>query len=191
MISMKKWMELVNYRITEGADYCWSCFGHNAYTLDAWDGDNDNGWSLCITFDTKTQEVYQVEVHDYKRSNGYRYTNPDYRNAHNDEAKARNAVHYDDFDEYKITDLEVEDDWESKAFSIVNYADYDTGILVPLDFTDEELLPLFKAAHEANMSFNDYVCMALRNMIDRMKERGDLPKDFDKKCGNACKDCEC
>lgn len=178
MISMKKWMELVNFRITEGSDYCWSCFGNNAYTLDAWDGDNANGWSACITFDSKTQAVYQVEVHDYKRSNAYRLTNPDFRKAHEAEEKSRGT--YDIYEDYKITDLEVEDDWESKAFSIVNYADYDTGILVPLDFTDEELLPLFKAAHEANMSFNDYVCLALRTMLDRMKESGELPEGFDK-----------
>jgi hypothetical protein len=191
MINMKQWMELVGYRITEGSAYCWQCFGPNAYTLDAWDGDNEEGYSLCIVFDTKTQEVYQVEVHDYKRKNAYRFTNPEYRDAHTKEERVRGAV---DFDDYKITDLEVEDDWESKAFSIVNYADYDTGILVPLDFTDEELLPLFKAAHEANMSFNDYVCMALRNMIDRMKETGELPKDFgkNKSCDTkCCGDCEC
>ena len=198
MINMKQWMELVNYRITEGSDYCWSCFGDNAYTLDAWDGDNANGWSVSIVFDTRTRgvdnaEIYQVEVHDYKRSNAYRFTNPDYRKAHDDEAKARGAVKYDEFEDYTITDLEVEDDWESKAFSIVNYADYDTGILVPLDFTDEELLPIFKAAHEADMTFNDYVCMALRKQIDALVADGTLQPgwDDDKKCANGCKDCEC
>jgi hypothetical protein len=189
MISIKQWMELANFRITEGSEYCWQCFGPNAYTLDAWDGDNEEGYSLCITFDTKTQEVYQVEVHDYKRENAYRFTNPDYRKAYEVEEKARGLD--DIYEDYKITELEVQDDWESKASSIVIYADYDTGILVPLDFTDEELLPIFKAAHEANLSFNDYVCLALRTMVDRLKETGELPKDFDKKCGNVCKDCEC
>ena len=186
MISMKKWMELVNYRITEGADYCWDCFGYNAYTLDAWDGDNDNGWSLCITFDTKTQEVYQVEAHDYKNRRAYRLTNPDFREAYNKEAEG-----CPDCYEYDVHDLEVDDDWETKAFSIVNYADYDTGILVPLDFTDEELLPIFKSAHEANMTFNDYVCMALRNYLDHLKATGQVPADLGKKCGNDCKGCEC
>jgi hypothetical protein len=182
MISIKQWMELANFRITEGSDYCWSCFGPNAYSLDAWDGDNENGWSLCIVFDNKTQAVYQVEAHDYKRENAYRYTNPDFREAYDAETKARNAMHYDEFEDYKITDLEVQDDWESKAFSICNYADYDEGILVPLDFTDEELLPIFKLAHEANMSFNDYVCMALRRLIDERKLT---------ECDKTCEGCKC
>lgn len=177
---MKQWMELVSYRIAEGSDYCWSCFGNNAYTLDAWDSDNENGWSVSITFDTKTQEVYQVEVHDYKRSNAYQLTNPDYRNAYDAENKARGID--DIYDDYKMTDLELQDDWESKAFSIVNYADYDMGILVPLDFTDEELLPIFKAAHEADMTFNEYVCMALRKQIDALEANGTLQPGWDEGC---------
>lgn len=181
MINMKQWMELVGYRITEGSDYCWDCFGRNAYTLDAWDGDNEEGYSVSITFDTKTQEVYQVEIHDYKRSNAYRLLNPDYRKAYMDEEKSRGAVDYED---YTITDLEVDDDWESKAFSIVNYADYDEGILVPLDFTDEELLPLFKMAHEADMSFNDFVCDRLRKMITKLETDGTLPKGWDQESCN-------
>lgn len=178
MITMKQWMSLVNYRITEGSDYCWDCFGSNAYSLDAWDGDNEEGFSVSITFDTKTQVVYQVEVHDYKRSNAYRLINPDYTKAYFAEEKSRNAA--DIYEDYKITDLEVQDDWETKAFSIVNYADYDTGILVPLDFTDEELLPLLKAAHEADMSFNDYVCMALRKQIDALVASGTLSEGWAK-----------
>jgi hypothetical protein len=184
MIDMKQWMELASYRVTEGSDYGWNCFGPNAYTLDAWDGDNEQGFSLSIVFDTKTQEVYQVEVHDYRRANAYRFTNPDYRAAYTAEAKARDALKYDQFDDYTITDLEVAEDWESKAFSIVNYADYDTGILVPLDFTDSELLPIFKAAHAADMTFNDYVCQALRSQIDKLTSDGTLPRGWSQESCN-------
>jgi hypothetical protein len=187
MISIKQWMELANFRITEGSDFGWQCFG-SAYTLDAWDGDNENGWSMCIVFSPRTQAVYQVEAHDYKRSNAYRYTNPDFRKAYEAEEKARGAV---DFGDYRITELEVQDDWESKAFSIVNYADYDEGILVPLDLTDEELLPIFKLAHEAGMSFNDYVNLALRKLVDERKAtsfQGAIHEDGDEP---PFKGCEC
>jgi hypothetical protein len=34
MISLKEWMELVDYRITEGSDYGWNCYGHDAHMLD-------------------------------------------------------------------------------------------------------------------------------------------------------------
>ena len=63
-IMIKQFMETVNYRITEGSDYGWQCYGHNAYMLDSWNGEQD-GHSLTIIFDTKTQEVYEVQAHDY------------------------------------------------------------------------------------------------------------------------------
>lgn len=175
MIEMKQWMTLINYRISEGNDYTWHCFGDNAYMLDSWDGDH-SGYSTSIMFDTKTQVVYQVEVHDYKRQQAYRYTNPDYRAAHAAAEKSRESTR---FDEYPTTELEVADDWLSKASAIAAYEDYDTGILVPLDFTDAELMPLFKAAHDADMSFNAYVCMALRDMITKLEKDGALVNGWD------------
>jgi hypothetical protein len=178
MITTKQWMELANFRITEGSDYGWSCFGYDAYSLDAWNGDNENGWTLCITFGTKTHEVYQVEVHDYKNERAYRYTNPDHRDAFQKETKARKAVHYDEFEGYSITDLEVEDDWIEKATAIVAGEEYDTRVTIPIDFTDEELLQYMTMAHELDMTFNAFIEMALRNMIDRMKANGELDETF-------------
>jgi len=41
MITLKQWMEVVNYRITEGSQFQWECYGSHAYTLDSWNGDID------------------------------------------------------------------------------------------------------------------------------------------------------
>ena len=38
MITMKEWMELVDYKITEGDSYGWSCYGPNSYQLSSWNG---------------------------------------------------------------------------------------------------------------------------------------------------------
>ena len=56
MITMKEWMELVSYRITEGSDFGWQCYGSNVYQLDSWNGDQD-GHSFSIIFDTRDQTV--------------------------------------------------------------------------------------------------------------------------------------
>ena len=171
MMELKQWMEIAQYRITDGSTYGWRCFGTNAYRLDSWDGDNDAGYSLEVVFDTVTQTVYQVEVHDYKNSRAYQYTNPDFAAAYAAEERAMGQLSADD---YKITTLEVEDDWVEKATAIVNYQDYDTDIIVPLDFTDEELLPIFKLAHEAGLTFNEYVCRALRAQLEHIKNASAL-----------------
>ena len=40
---------------------------------------------------------------------------------------------------------------------------------VPLDLTDQELLVLFKMAHEADMTFNDFVEKVLKDFLDQIE----------------------
>lgn len=77
MITLKDYFEAVDYRITEGGDYQWHCYGQNPYMLDAWNGDLD-GASAHVVFDTKTQEVYEVSVCDYTKNEAFRWVNPAY-----------------------------------------------------------------------------------------------------------------
>ena len=159
MITLKEWMEVSNYRITEGSDYCWDCFGPNAYSLTSWSGDQD-GYSLCILFDTKTQEVYQVEAHDYARRRSYRRTNPEYLRQYEDE-QFGHGVEDEAYDGVKFVDLESDDDFIEKALAIVAGEDYDDRVTIPLDLTDKEQLVLFRMAHDRDMSFNEFVIYVL------------------------------
>lgn len=163
MISLKDWMECVNYRISEGSDYGWNCFGLNTYTLDSWDGDHD-GVSASVVFDTEDQTVYQVEVHDYANERSYRFINQDFRDAYLDECKHR-GVTDEAYDGVKFIDLETEEDFLQKLHAIMNYEDYDERVSIPIDFDDSELLVLMKMAHERDMTFNEFVEDAVRRSL--------------------------
>jgi hypothetical protein len=153
MITLKEWMELVDYRITEGGDY--NLFSDNAYALSSWNGDQD-GYSLEIIFDTKTQVVYCAEACDYKHQRAYRLFHPDYKNV--DQIKEA-------WDDVNWCDLEADDDFIQKSLSIVAGEDYDTRVSIPIDLPEEELMVIFKMAHEADMTFNDYVEKILREKL--------------------------
>lgn len=169
MITLKEWMEVVNYRITEGSDYTWRCFGPKPYSLSAWNGDHD-GWSFNITFDTETQDVYVVEACDYKRERAYRLINPNWVKNYNLYADKENPEYKNQaWDGVDFVDLESDDDWLQKSISIVNDEEYDTRVTIPLDIPEDELLVLFKAAHERDMSFNQFVEEALKNTIEEAK----------------------
>ncbi len=163
MISLKDWMELVGYRITEGGDYYCSAYGNTVYSLDSWNGEQD-GHSFTIIFDTNTQEVYEVQAHDYANNRAYRLINPEYSKEQRKEVNSDQA--WDDVD---YVDLEVDEDWLEKAQAIVSGEDYDTRVRIPLDFTDEELLKYMTMAHERDMTFNQFVEEALRQAIDEFK----------------------
>jgi hypothetical protein len=177
MITMKEWMELVDYKITEGSEYCWSCYGPNAYTLDSWNGVHGvGGYSFSIIFSTKTQKVYEVSMCDYTNDRAYRMINPKNVEKHRKEADAHGSSVNQAWDDVDYVDLDVADDFIQKALAIREGESYDTRIQVPVDFSDEELLIYMKLAHDRDMTFNQFVEEALREAI-KLAEKGELNGD--------------
>jgi hypothetical protein len=170
MITLKEWMEVADYRITEGGDYYG--FGTIGYALTSWNGDQD-GYSLEIIFDPKTQAVWQVEVCDYKHQRAYRLTNTEYKDKETNPSKEA-------WDGVQWVDLESDDDWIQKALAIRAGEDYDTRVSIPIDLPEAELMVLFKQAHAADMTFNDFVEKILREkladagFVERLKEQHDV-----------------
>jgi hypothetical protein len=184
MITLKDFMEIVDYRITEGSDYQWACFGPTAYRLDSWNGEQD-GHTVSVLFDTHSQEVYQVEAFDYSNERAYRMTNSKYKDLFKEECQHRDVMDVawqrDDGTDVEYVDLDVVEDFVEKARAIVTGEDYDTRVKVPVDFSDEELLTYMKMAHERDMTFNAFVEMALRAAIDEIKlrENVDMRDEYD------------
>jgi hypothetical protein len=177
MITMKEWMELVDYKITEGGDYGWSCYGPNAYTLDSWNGvHGKGGYSFSIVFSTKTQKVYEVSMCDYTNDRAYRMINPKNQKKHEKEALERGVNLNEAWDEVDYVDLDVVDDFIQKALAIRAGEEYDTRVQIPVDFSDEDLLQYMKLAHERDMTFNELVEEALRFAIEEY-EMGNLTKE--------------
>jgi hypothetical protein len=157
MITLKQFMEIVNYRICEGS--AWNGFSPDAYSLDYWNGDHD-GHSLCIIFNTKDQTVYSVQACDYKRNRAYRYTHPDHR-------KDLDIQAWDDVD---WTDLEDETDWLEKAQAIVADRDYDTRVSIPLELGEVEMFRLMSMAHKQDITLNQLVEKIIQQVVDKHRE---------------------
>jgi len=167
MITLKEWMEICDYRITEGSDYYFAAYGDKAYSLDHWNGEH-NGHSMSIVFERDTQKVFEVQVCDYRNDRAYRLVHPDHRNQGQD----KNA-----WDKVRWTELEADDDFMQKATAIVDGKDdYDTRVSVPIDLPDSKLFELMKLAHERDVTFNQLVEEALRAAIDEFNrtQRHDL-----------------
>lgn len=177
MITLKEFMELVDYKITEGSEYCWECFGSNAYSLSYWNQDH-NGHSVCIIFDTRTHGVYAVEACDYKHNRAYRLINPDYKTDHDNESTGRDVDANQAWDDVNYVDLEVDEDFLNKAQSIISGEDYDTRIDMPLRLDNDALFELMKTAHEQDITLNQLVEDVLCNVIALHETGTDDPIDF-------------
>lgn len=163
---MEDFMKCVNYRVTEGSNFTWSCWGPNAYRLDSWDGSQD-GHTITITFDTQDQVTYCLEAFDYARNRAYRWMAPTYRNVYLAEAQERNVDHAEAWEDVDFVELEsLEDFWE-KANAIVAGEEYDTRVQIPINLPDESLFQMMKLAHERDITFNQLVEQVLREAIEK------------------------
>jgi hypothetical protein len=171
MITLQQYMELVNYKITEGGDYGWNCYGPNAHQLSSWNGVHGaGGWSSNIVFSTKSQKVYEIEICDYTNNRAYRLINPKYKKKHNDESTVRGQLGNQAWDDVDYIDLDVEDDFLEKARAIVVGEEYDTRVQIEVVFSEQEMLQYMKAAHEMDLTFNQFVEQALVIAIEQHKE---------------------
>ena len=169
MITMKEWMELVDYRITEGSPYGWQCFGNDAYCLDSWNGDQD-GYSFSVVFDTKTQEVFVAEVCDYSSERAYRIINPDFKQAHDQEAERLSVNARQAWDGFDFVDLEQVEDFLVKGRAIREGTEYDTRVCVSLTLPDDQLFALMNKAHDQDITLNQLVEQILTTEIHRVEQ---------------------
>lgn len=167
MITLKNFLETVNYKITGGSDYGWACYGPNARYLDC---DESGRYSINCIFDNVDQTIYSVEAWDYVNEREYRWIHPDYVEQLKAESVKRGCDFDTSTDDKKFIDLEVEEDMLTKMSAICQGIDYDTRISVPIDLPDEELLKFMILAHERDMKFNDLVELALREAIESRRE---------------------
>jgi hypothetical protein len=173
---MKEWMELVDYKITEGSEYGWSCYGPNSYSLDSWNGvHGKGGYSFSIVFSTKTQKVYEVSVCDYTNDRAYRMIVENKQDKHRKEAESKSELANQAWDDVNYIDLEVDDDFIQKCLAIKDGEDYDTRVLVPIDLPDDLLLQAALEAHKRNITLNAYINMALVDLVEKVKS-GEITK---------------
>jgi len=166
MTLLKDFLEAIDYKITDGSDYGWNCYGPNARHLDSYKEDH---YSINAIFDSQDQFVYAIELWDYVNNREYRWQHPEYQDAFLAEAKERNIDPRESLDNSKYVDLEVIEDILEKIRCVVAGEEYDTRVQVPVDFSDQELLQYMKLAHQKDITFNQLVEQALREAIERLK----------------------
>jgi hypothetical protein len=167
MITLKEWMELVDYRITGGSEFQWQCYGTLAQTIDS-DGVKH---SVSVVFDRGDQLVYEVTVCDYVNNRAYRMIDPNFKFGHDDEAAGRDVPANQAWDDVLYTDLETDEDFMAKARAIIAREPYDTRISIPITLPDDEMLVLMTMAHERDMTFNDFVEDIIRKTLADLETR--------------------
>jgi hypothetical protein len=161
MTTLKDYIEAIEYKISEGSEYQWKCFGDNARYLDCHGPVLNQDYSIHCIFDAVDQTVYTLEAWDYRTNREYRWINPEYRKTFEKECKKQNVDVDESFDGQSFIDCELAEDILAKINALVNNREYDTKIKIPLDIPDEELLQYMKLAHQMDITFNELMSRAV------------------------------
>ena len=172
MIKINDFFELIDFKVIQGFDYGWNCFGPNAFMFCSHD-DSKTGqtWESSIVFDTKTQEVYRIEICDYDNNRAYTWMPPtscekyDLKlKGYETETNTSGEVAWDDV---KFTRLDLEEDFLTKARAIIKGEEYDTRVEVQINLSYDELFRLMDMAHRADKTLNEFVAELLEEFVKK------------------------
>jgi hypothetical protein len=97
MITLKKYLEATQYKVYDGSEFLWKCYGPHARFLDCGNIKDDLRapyWTTGAVFDAVTQEVYDLRMWNCPSDSNisvYYWINPKYIRKHNKEAREREA----------------------------------------------------------------------------------------------------
>jgi predicted DNA binding CopG/RHH family protein len=96
--------------------------------------------------------------------------NPAHQAAYRAEADQRGVNARQAWDHVDYVDLETVEDFVGKAQAIMAGQLYDTRVSIPIDLSENELLALFKLAHQRDMTFNDFIMEILEQRIAEVNQ---------------------
>lgn len=170
MITLKEYLEAIDYKIAGGSEYGWKCFGENARYLDCHDSEGFGGkYSIHAIFDSVDQTVYSLELWDYANNREYRWIHSGYIKKHMKACAKHDVDVWESIDDRNFIDLDVPADILEKISKVVAGEPYDERVQMQVDMSEEDMLQYMKLAHQLDITFNELVERALQNAIDERK----------------------
>lgn len=160
---LEQFLNAIQYRINDAWEHQWASY-KGAQVL----GCINDYASMNVVFRREDQTVIEMTaVSELKadQNKAYRWTNPDFKDEIHAEAMSRNIDHSLAFDDCQYVDLDVIEDLLEKGQAMLANEKFDPRIQVPIELDDETLLAAMKAAHELDITFNQYMERALLNII--------------------------
>lgn len=165
MTHIPEFLEAIQYNITNISEFTWNCYGRNTIWIDS---NKTTRFDVSANFCTTTKELREITMHDYKLNNSYRWTDPKFQEARQIESFKYNVDDKVAYGMVKFIDVEVAEDILEKITDAYNDVEYNDKIIVPLDISDKDFLTFAKAAHELDITFNEFVELAIKQAVENL-----------------------
>jgi ribonucleotide reductase alpha subunit len=151
------------FKISEGSEYQWACYGQNARFLD-FQSEFEDVRAGCI-FDSQNQTVYEAYL--YFGEKAYRWLNPEFSEVMYDESFERDIDPRLYLDEFHFSDCEVSEDLIEKITDAFETGTCTNDIIIPLNLTPEQE-ELFARLPE-HTDLNEFITQALMEKVEEIK----------------------
>lgn len=128
-------VKAANYKIKEGCEFLWDCYGENSRTLD-FGGDDAESVVSCV-FDSGKDIVFQVEIYS-KDGKVYRWVDPEYQETLKNEFQNRGLSYDYAYDDVMWFDLEHTNDVFIKTKQIIETGICDDKVTILLEIQSQE-----------------------------------------------------
>lgn len=102
MITLEQFIRAIDFKISSGEEYTWTCYGPDARWLESY---NEN-CSMSAIFDGKTRVVYEAHAVDHHDNTAYRVLNAEYQQKMFDESVKNNVDHRQVYDDVQYVDVD-------------------------------------------------------------------------------------
>lgn len=151
------------FKISEGSEYQWACYGENARFLD-FQSDFEDVSASCV-FDSQNQTVYEATL--YLAEKAYRWLNPEFAEAMRNESFERDIDPRVFLDEYHFSDCEVSEDLIEKITDAFETGTCTNDIVIPLNLTPEQE-ELFARLPEGT-DLNEFITQGLMDTVAELQ----------------------
>lgn len=158
MTKFETFLKVSDYKLTEAGKFGWTCWP-NAWTYIS---SNDFGRVEGV-IDPLNDVVYEVTVHSHKDERPYRWQNPQFITEFKSECSSRRLNQNEAWEGVSYSDTECFEDILNKAFAIFRGLNFDERLVISLDVNSAELLKLALAAHESQLSLNDFIIQVVKD----------------------------
>jgi hypothetical protein len=158
MTRLESFFNTFDYKLTEAGKFGWTCWP-NAWHYAA---DSEHGHISGIV-NPLADIIYEVIVSNHKTGFSYRWLNPEFVGQFKSECLQRRIGFSEAGEGATYADTESLDDILAKAFAIYNGLKFDERLVINLDMSSADLLRLALAAHEQQVSLNDFIIQVVKD----------------------------
>jgi hypothetical protein len=158
MTKFDSFLKTCDYQLTESNKFGWSCWP-KAWIYTA---ENDYGRVEAVA-NAADDVIYEVTAYTHKDEKPYRWLNPQFMADFKSECTQRRISVGEAWNSVVYADTESFQDILDKAFAIFHGLNFDEKLVISLDVSTAQLLTLALAAHEKEVSLNDFIIQVVKD----------------------------